>query len=114
MTTPRGNVAKPAPQRTTRREPGKKVTRNISVQFGLIAEVDRIAAATTSKTGLQMDRSKLLGMLSELFLEAEEHLSLERVCTPQNFKSAVANAIAVSARSNHGVGGGRGRKREHR
>jgi hypothetical protein len=103
VTTPRGNVPKTGPQRTTRREPGRKVTCNISVQFGLIAEVDRIAAATKSKTGLQMDRSKLLGMLSELLLEAEEHLTLERVCTPHNFKAAVADAIAekraVEARS---------------
>jgi hypothetical protein len=107
VTTVRGNSAKTGAQRTTRRELGRKVTRNISVQFGLIAEVDRIAAATKSKTGLQMDRSKLLGMLSELLLEAEEHLTLEGVYTPQNFKAAVAKAIGASARSINGAGGRR-------
>jgi len=107
--TSRGKSAKTGPQRTTSRELGRRVTRNISVQLGLIAEVDRIAAATKSKTGLQMDRSKLLGMLSELLLEAEEHLTLEHVYTPQNFKAALADAIGASARSTSGAGGPRKR-----
>lgn len=90
---------KTGPKGTSGRELGRKVTRNISVQLGLIAEVDRIAAATKTKTGLQMDRSKLLALLSELLLEAERYLALEHVYSPQNFKAAVANAIGVSART---------------
>ena len=110
MTAANGKSTKTPRQRTTRQELGRKVTRNISVQFGLIAEVDRIARAMKSKTGLQMDRSKLLGMLSELLLEAEGHLTLEHVYTPQNFKAALGRAIGASARSMAGAGGGRKRQ----
>jgi hypothetical protein len=98
-------MARTGLQRTPRRELGRKVTRNISVQLGLIAEVDRIAAATKTKTGLQMDRSKLLGMLAELLLESEPHLTLEHVYTPQNFKAALAKAIAASERLTMRSGG---------
>lgn len=107
MTAARGKSTRTPLQRTKRQELGRKVTRNISVQFGLIVEIDRIAAVMKSKTGLQMDRSKLLGMLSELLLEAEEHLTLEHVYTPQNFKAALGKAIGASARSNRAAGGGR-------
>ena len=102
MTITRANAAKAGQRRTARRDLGKKITRNISVQLGLIKEVDRIAAVTKTKTGLQMDRSKLLGVLSELLLDAEEHLTLDHIYTPQNFKAAVASAIGAHAHSTDG------------
>ena len=103
MTT-RTNSAETKARRALARELGRKVTRNISVQLGVIREVDRIAAVTKTKTGLQMDRSKLLGVLSELLLEAEQHLALDHIYTPQNFKAAVANAIRAHAQSIDGTG----------
>jgi hypothetical protein len=77
------------------------------VQLGLIKEVDRIAAVTKTKTGLQMDRSKLLGVLSELLLEAEQHLDLEHIYTAQTFKGAVAIAIGTHAQAINGALGRR-------
>ena len=103
MTT-RINSAETKARRAWSPELGRKVTRNISVQLGVIKEVDRIAAAAKAKTGLQMDRSKLLGVLSELLLEAERHLALDHIYTPQNFKAAVANAIRAHAQSTNGTG----------
>ena len=50
-----------------------------------------------------MDRSKLLGVLSELLLEAEQHLALDHIYTPQNFKAAVASAIGAHAQSINGA-----------
>jgi hypothetical protein len=70
----------------------------------VIEEVDRITAVAKTKTGLQMDRSKLLGVLSELLLEAERHLILDRIYIPQNFKAAVADAIRARAQSTNGAG----------
>ena len=104
MTTRRASTAETKTRRTPTRDLGRKVTRNISVQLGVIEEVDRIAAVAKTKTGLQMDRSKLLGVLSELLLEAEQHLALDHIYTPQNFKAAVANAIRAHARSINGAG----------
>jgi hypothetical protein len=72
--------------------------------------MDRIAVAAKTKTGLQMDRSKLLGVLSELLLEAEGHLVLHHIYTPQNFKAAVADAIRAHAQSQSISGAGRQRK----
>jgi hypothetical protein len=103
----RANAAKAGQRKAAPRELGRKVTRNISVQLGLIKEVDRIAAVTKTKTGLQMDRSKLLGVLSELLLESEQHLDLEHIYTAQNFKGAVANAIGVHAQVINGTAGRR-------
>ncbi|MCC6611689.1 MAG: hypothetical protein IT515_18705 [Burkholderiales bacterium] len=107
MSITRANAAKAGQRRVAPRDLGRKVTRNISVQLGLINEVDRIAAVTKTKTGLQMDRSKLLGVLSELLLDAEEHLTLDHIYTPQNFKAAIANAIGVHARATNGASGRR-------
>src|SRR5262245_48401672 len=101
-------MGRPAPRKAAPQELGRKVTRNISVQLGLIKEVDRIAAVTKTRTGLQMDRSKLLGVLSELLLESEQHLDLERIYTAQNFKGAVANAIGVHAQA---INGGSNRRK---
>lgn len=108
MSITRANAGKAGQRKAAPRDLGRKVTRNISVQLGLIKEVDRIAAVTKTKTGLQMDRSKLLGVLSELLLEAEEYLDLDRIYTPQNFKGAVANAIGAHAQV---INGGPGRRR---
>ena len=104
MTTRRASLAETKSRRTPTRDLGRKVTRNISVQLGVIEEVDRIAAVAKTKTGLQMDRSKLLGVLSELLLEAERHLALDHIYTPQNFKAAVAKAIRAHAQSINGTG----------
>ena len=104
MTTRRASLAETKSRRTPTRDLGRKVTRNISVQLGVIEEVDRIAAVAKTKTGLQMDRSKLLGVLSELLLEAERHLALDHIYTPQNFKVAVAKAIRAHAQSINGTG----------
>jgi hypothetical protein len=103
VTITRPNTGKAGQRKAAPRELGRKVTRNISVQLGLIKEVDRIAAVTKTRTGLQMDRSKLLGVLSELLLESEQHLDLEHIYTTQNFKGAVANAIGVHAQAINGT-----------
>ena len=103
MTNTRPNSGKAAQRKPAPRDLGRKVTRNISVQLGLIKEVDRIAAVTKTRTGLQMDRSKLLGVLSELLLESEQHLELEHIYTAQNFKGAVANAIGAHAQAVNGA-----------
>jgi len=107
VTITRPNTGKAAQRKAAPRDLGRKVTRNISVQLGLIKEVDRIAAVTKTKTGLQMDRSKLLGVLSELLLESERHLELEHIYTAQNFKGAVANAIGAHAQVINGTAGRR-------
>ncbi len=107
MTITRPNTGKAAQRKAAPRDLGRKVTRNISVQLGLIKEVDRIAAVTKTKTGLQMDRSKLLGVLSELLLESEQHLDLGHIYTAQNFKGAVANAIGAHAQAINGAQGRR-------
>lgn len=107
MTITRPNSGKAAQRKAAPRDLGRKVTRNISVQLGLIKEIDRIAAVTKTKTGLQMDRSKLLGVLSELLLEAEQHLDLEHIYTAHNFKGAVANAIGAHAQMINGTAGRR-------
>jgi len=107
VTITRANAGKAGQRKAAPRDLGRRVTRNISVQLGLIKEVDRIAAVTKTKTGLQMDRSKLLGVLSELLLEAEQHLDLADIYTAQNFKGAVANAIGVHAQVINGATGRR-------
>lgn len=104
MTTRTTGSAETKAGRSPPRDLGRKVTRNISVQLGVIEELDRIAAVAKTKTGLQIDRSKLLGVLSELLLEAERHLALDHIYTPQNFKAAVAKAIRAHARSINGTG----------
>ena len=90
------------PRRRSARDLGRRVTRNISVQLGVIEQVDRIAASAKTRTGLQMDRSKLLGLLAELLLESEQHLAFDHIYTPHTFKTAVADAIRQHAQSMNG------------
>ena len=70
MTTRRASSVETKSRRTPTRDLGRKVTRNISVQLGVIEEVDRIAAVAKTKTGLQMDRASIAdGALERLIGE---------------------------------------------